>query len=78
MFGSAAQAVTELKCSLPALQELPSHQGFVENQVKTMKKPGCWSRFGKFRVKAKKTQGVDHMGHSTKKAGKYFNTKEDT
>ena len=33
MFGGAARTVTETKCSLPALQELPSHQEFVGNQV---------------------------------------------
>ena len=66
MFGGAAQTVTETKFSLSAMQELPSHQEFVGNQVKTTKKPGRWSRFGKFRVETKKTQGSDHMGHTTK------------
>ena len=53
MFGSAAQKVTETKSSLPTLQELPSHQEPVGNQVKTTKSPGRWSRFGKFRVRTK-------------------------
>ena len=70
MFGSAARTVTETKCPLPAMQELPIHQKFVGNQVKTTKKPGRWSRFGKFRVETKKTQGPDHMGHTTKKRRK--------
>ena len=70
MFGNTVRTVTETKCSLPAMQELPSHQEFIENQVKTMKKPGHWSRFGKFRIETKKTQGSDHMGHTTKKGRK--------
>ena len=67
MFGSAARKVTETKSSLPALQELPSHQELAGNQVNTTKKPSRWSRFGKFRVETKKTQGTDHMGNTTKK-----------
>ena len=67
MFGSAARIVTETQSSLPALQELPSHQELVGNQVKTTKQPGRWSRFGKFRVDTKKTQGSNHMGSTTKK-----------
>ena len=58
MVGSAARIVTETKSSLPALQELPSHQEPVGNQGKPMKKPGRWSRFGKFRVDTKKTKGL--------------------
>ena len=57
MFGSAARKVTETKSSLPTLQEFPSHQEPVGNQVKVTKNPGRWSRFGKFRVETKKTQG---------------------
>ena len=68
MFGSAARIVTETKSSLPALQELLSHQEPVANQVKTTKKPGRCSRFGKFRVDTKKTQGSNHMGSTTKKS----------
>ena len=34
MFGSAVRKVTETKGSLPALQELPSQQEMVGNQVK--------------------------------------------
>ena len=67
IFGSAARIVTETKNSLPTLQELPSHQEPVENHVKTTKNPGHWSRFGKFRVRNKKTQGSNHMGRITKK-----------
>ena len=46
-FGSAAKEVTETKSSLIALQELPSHQDRVENQVHITKKPSCWSKFEK-------------------------------
>ena len=67
MFGSAARKVTETKGSLPSLQELPSQQGIVRNQVKTTKKTSHWSRFGKFRVETKKTQGTDHMFDTAKK-----------
>ena len=67
MFGSAARKVTETKGSLPSLQELPNQQEIVGNQVKTTKKPSHWSRFGKFRVETKKTQGTDHMVDTTKK-----------
>ena len=67
MFCSAARTVTVAKCSLPALQELPNHQEFVGSQEKTTKKPGRWSRFGKFRVETKKTQETDHMVDTTKK-----------
>ena len=66
MFGSAAREVTETKSSLPVLQELPSHQELAGNQVNIAKKPSRWSRFGKFKVKTKKTQGTDHMGNTTK------------
>ena len=51
MFGSAARKV-------------PSHQKLTRNQVNTVKKPGRWSRFGKFKVETKKTQGTDHMGNT--------------
>ena len=34
---------------------------------KTTKNPGRWSRFGKFGVRTKKTQGFNHMGQTTKK-----------
>ena len=37
MFGSAARKVTETKSSLPALQEFPSHQELVRNQIKPRK-----------------------------------------
>ena len=67
MFGSAARKATETKSSLPALQELPSHQELAGNQVDTVKKPSRWSRFGKFKVETKMTQGTDHMGNTTKK-----------
>ena len=67
MFWNAAQAVTKTKSSLLALKESPNHQKAPEAQVKTTKKPGCWSRVGKFRVGTKKTHGFDHMGHTTKK-----------
>ena len=67
MFGSAEQIVTETKSSLPALQELPSHQELVGNQVRITKKPGRWSRFGRFRVDVKKTQGSNQMCNTTKK-----------
>ena len=70
MLGGAAQTVTETKSSLSTLLELPSHQEPVVNKVKTTKNPGRWSRFGKFRVGTKKTQGSDHMGHTTKKRSK--------
>ena len=50
MFGSAVTKVTETKGSLPALQELPSQQEIVGNQVKFTKKPRtlgvCASIFG--------------------------------
>ena len=59
--------MTETKGSLLALQELPSQQQIVGNQVKTTKKPSHWSRFGKVRVKIKKTQWTDHMVDTTKK-----------
>ena len=59
--------MTETKGSLPALQELPNQQEIIGNQVKTTKKPSHWSRFGKFRVKTKKTQGTDNMVDTTKK-----------
>ena len=61
MFGSVAQKLAETKSSLPTLQEFPSRQEPVGNQVKTTKNPGRWSRFGKFRIRTKKTQGSDHM-----------------
>ena len=67
MFGTAARTVTETKRSLPTMQELSSRQEPVGNHVKITKNPGRWSRFGKFRVKIKKTQGPNHMGHTTKK-----------
>ena len=67
VFGSSTRKVTETKSSLPILQELPTHQEPVGNQVKTTKNPGRWFRFGKFRVITKKTQGSNHMGHTTKK-----------
>ena len=67
MFDIAAWEVTETKGSLPALQELPSQQQIVGNQVKSTKKPSHWPRFGKFRVETKKTQGTDHKGNTTKK-----------
>ena len=67
MFGTAARSVTKTKRSLPTLQELSSQQEPVGNQVKTTKNKGRWSRFGKFRVRTKKTQGSNHMGHTTKK-----------
>ena len=67
MLGSAAHKVTETKSSLPVLQELPSHQELVGNQIKTTKKPSYWSRFGKFRVETKRTQKTDHMVDATKK-----------
>ena len=75
MFDSAARTVTETKCSLPTLQELPSHQEPVGNQVKTTKTPVHWSRFGKFRVGTKDTQGSDHIGYTTKKGRKTASTK---
>ena len=71
MFGSAAPKVIETKSSLPTLQELPSHEEPVGNQVKNTKNLGRWSIFGKFRVGTKKAQGSDHMGHTAKK---YRNT----
>ena len=74
MFDSTAQNVSKTKSSLPALYELPSHQELVGNQVKTTKRPSRWSRFGKFRVETKKTQGSDHMGHTTKKRRKTAST----
>ena len=67
MFGSATQKVTETKGSLPSLQEVPSQQEIVRNQVKITKKTSHWSRFGKFRVETKKTQGTDYMVDTTKK-----------
>ena len=67
MFGSAARKVTKTKLSLSALQELPSHQKLARNQVKTTKKPSGWSRFGKFRVETKKTQGTNHTGDANNK-----------
>ena len=67
MFGSAARIVTETKSSLPTPQELPSHQEPVGNHVKNTKNSGRWSRFGKFRIRTKKTQGSNHMRHTTKK-----------
>ena len=66
MFDIAAWEVTETKGSLPALQELPSQQQIVGNQVKITKKSSHWSIFGKFRVETKKTQGTDHMVDTTK------------
>ena len=63
MFGSAAQAVTKTKSSLPALKESQNHQKAAEAQVTATKKSGRLSRFGKFRVETKKTQGSGHMGH---------------
>ena len=72
MFGSAD--ATKTNVSLFAVQELPGHQNASEVQVKATKKPGHWSRFGKFRVETKKTQGSDHMGHTTKKRRKNDST----
>ena len=76
MFGSAARTMTETetKGSLPALQEVPSYQEIVGNQVKTTKKPGRWSRIGNFRVETKKTQGSNHMGNTTEKRRKTVST----
>ena len=74
MFGSAAQAVTKTKSSLPALKESKNHQKAAEAQVTATKKSGRLSRFGKFRVETKKTQGSDHMGHTTKKRRKNDST----
>ena len=54
MFGSAAQ-------------DVPSHQELAGNQVNTAKKPSRWSRFGKFKVETKKTQGTDNMDNATKR-----------
>ena len=67
MFGGAARIVTGMESSLPALQELPSHQEPVGRQAKTAKKAGRWSRFGKFKVDTKKALGHDHRSTSTKK-----------
>ena len=47
VFGSAARSVTETDSSLPAPQELPSHQVSAGYQVKTVKKARQRSRFGK-------------------------------
>ena len=74
MFGGAVRTMAETKCSLPALQELPSYPECVGNRATATKKPGRWSRFGKFRVETKKTQGSDHMGHTTKKHRKTAST----
>ena len=65
MFRSAAQKVTETKSSLPTVQELPSHQEPVGNQVKTTKNPGGWSTFGKFKVSVKKTQKANSKSGTT-------------
>ena len=67
MFGGEAQIVTETRNSLPTLQELPSHQEPVGNSAKTTKNSSHWSRFRKFRVRNKKTQGSNHMGRITKR-----------
>ena len=74
MFGSAAPKVIETKSSLPTLQELPSHEEPVGNQVKNTKNPGRRSRFGKFRVETKETQGSDYMEHTAKKRRKTAST----
>ena len=55
------------KSSLPALRELPSPQDLAENQVKSERKPGPWSRVGKFKVGTKKTTRTEHVGSTTKK-----------
>ena len=54
MFGSTAQEVTKTKGSLPALQNLPSHQEAPEANVKATKKPVPWSTTGKFKTGNKK------------------------
>ena len=54
MLGSAARKVTKTKSSLPALQELLSHQEPVGNKVKPTKNPGRWSTFAKFKEVSRK------------------------
>ena len=64
MFGSTAQSVTRMVNSLPALQELSSHQEPVEQQKKTGKKAGHWAKAGKFKVAAKIPVKSDRSGKS--------------
>ena len=71
MFGSAAQVVTKTESSLPALQELPSHQEAPGSQVKATKKQGPWSKFGKFKVESKKTQETSGTGSTTRRRRKH-------
>ena len=54
--------VTKTKSSLPALQELPSHQEAPEAQVKATKKSGRCPKFGTFKVETKKTQETSGTG----------------
>ena len=57
--------MTETESSLPALQELPSHQVPAGYQVKTVKKARHRSRFGKSKVVTEKTQRPNYKGAST-------------
>ena len=66
MFCRAAQTIKETKRPLPVLPELPIHQDHEGDKEDTAKKPRHWSRFGKFRVGTRKTQGAYHMDNTTK------------
>ena len=74
MFGSTAQEVTKTKGSLPALQNLPSHQEAPEAQVKATKKPVCWSTIEKIKTGNKKnTRNQWHRRylHTTRRQRKH-------
>ena len=68
MFCRTAQTIKETKRPLPALPELPSHQDHGGDKEDTAKKPRHWSRFEKFRVGTRKTQGAYHMDNTSKKS----------
>ena len=67
VFGSAARKVTETENSLPALNELSSHQEPAGSQINTIKKQSNWSRVGKFKVDSTQMQGTNYRSNDIKK-----------
>ena len=65
MFGSATQKVLKTKSSLPALQELPSHQKNLGNRMEATKNLGCWSGVRKFKVNIEKSQEANSKSGTT-------------
>ena len=71
MFGSAAQKATKTKSSLAVLQEVLSHYKPLGYQTEAIKKPGCRSTFGKFKIESNKTQKTNATGDATRKQKKH-------